>query len=123
MKVLVCGGRNYADRHMLFTVLDTLHTKLHFDVLVCGGAPGADRLAEQWAAQRLVECRVYKANWAKYGKAAGPIRNRLMLSDERPSLVVAFPGGPGTDGMVAMAVDADGVDVINIGDEAVATKR
>jgi hypothetical protein len=51
-----------------------------------------------------------KANWRKYGPAAGPIRNQQML-DWGPDLVVAFAGGTGTAGMVALA-RAAGVPVI-----------
>lgn len=77
-------------------------------VVVHGGATGADAIANAWAfAQRAagrevyVEC--YPAEWAKYGKAAGPIRNQKMLMETSPDLVLAFPGGKGTADMVARA--------------------
>lgn len=37
----------------------------------------------------------YPADWERYGKRAGPIRNRKML-DQGPDLVVAFGGDKGT---------------------------
>jgi hypothetical protein len=44
---------------------------------------------------------------------AGPIRNQRMLVEGKPDLVVAFPGGKGTAGMVTLARNA-GVDVIMV---------
>lgn len=68
-----------------------------------GGATGADALARRWARWRGVWCVPYEADWNRYGKAAGPIRNERMLADFRPDLVVAFPGGRGTAHMVDIA--------------------
>jgi hypothetical protein len=60
-----------------------------------GGARGADALAKDWAMTHpdivRFEC---KADWKRYGPAAGPIRNQRML-DWSPDLVVAFAGGKG----------------------------
>jgi predicted Rossmann-fold nucleotide-binding protein len=103
MKVLVCGGRDYADARRVATVLSKLHVKMPISTLVTGAASGADALAEKWAAAHDVPCARYPANWEKYGRAAGPIRNRLMLEAERPAMVVVFPGGVGTANMVTYA--------------------
>jgi predicted Rossmann-fold nucleotide-binding protein len=109
VKILVCGGRNYQDRSRVFQVLDAKYRQYGslqhadpFDTIIHGCAPGADRLAHEWATEKgLIVCG-FPANWAIYGKAAGPIRNRAML-ELRPALVVAFPGGQGTADMVAKA--------------------
>ncbi len=52
------------------------------------------------------------AEWSKYGRRAGPIRNKQMLDVGKPHLVVAFPGGAGTANMVKQA-KAAGVPIIN----------
>ena len=44
-----------------------------------------------------------KANWDLHGKAAGPIRNRTMLNAHPNAIVVAFPGGRGTDNCISEA--------------------
>lgn len=108
-KVLVCGGRHYADRGAVFAFLDDIANggRIH---IVQGGAEGADGLAREWALSRCVPLTTYPADWRK-GKAAGPIRNTQMLTDENPSLVIAFPGGKGTADMIAKA-KAKGVKVI-----------
>ena len=98
MKVLVCGGRYYADAATLHRALDGL--KAHgVDMVIHGGAKGADWLAGQWAARNGIHQAVVPALWHVHGKAAGMIRNRAMLTLQ-PDMVVAFPGGAGTAGMV-----------------------
>jgi hypothetical protein len=46
--------------------------------IVSGGARGVDRLGERYARKRGLPCKVFPAQWAKYGKSAGPIRNAEM---------------------------------------------
>jgi hypothetical protein len=72
-------------------------------VLIEGGARGADRLAREWAKAHGVTVETYEAEWQRYGRGAGPIRNDTMIRDGDPDLVVAFPGGSGTADMVRRA--------------------
>ena len=60
---------------------------------------------------RGVPFDVYMADWKRLGRKAGPIRNQRMLVEGKPDLVVAFPGGKGTAGMVTLARNAS-VEVI-----------
>jgi hypothetical protein len=103
MRVLVCGGRSFNDAAKVNATLDRLHAEYRFTFLLQGGSRGADYLAKEWAVKRRIKYQVYHANWRRYKKAAGPIRNALMLADGKPDLVVAFPGGEGTAGMVKLA--------------------
>jgi hypothetical protein len=107
MNILVCGGRNYHDKAILFATLDKLDA---VDIVIQGGALGADALASIWAYERGVHCATVPALWSRYGKAAGAFRNRAMLA-LAPELVVAFPGGKGTASMVTLA-KAHGIAVI-----------
>jgi predicted Rossmann-fold nucleotide-binding protein len=102
-RVLVCGGRDYADRAAVYASLDSLHAEHGFTLLIAGGARGADTLAAQWAQDRGIPTQVYMAEWESLGRKAGPIRNLRMLEEGKPDLVVAFPGGKGTANMVAQA--------------------
>jgi hypothetical protein len=113
MRVLVCGGRNYAQRGRLYFCLDRLHAERGFTLVIAGGARGADTLAAEWAAARDVSCKVYMADWVGLGRKAGPIRNERMLNEGKPELVVAFSGGRGTAHMTRIAREA-GVEVIEI---------
>lgn len=102
MKVLVCGGRHYADRQKVYKILDTLQPTC----IVTGMAPGADTLAWDWAKARGIPTEEYPADWKKHGRSAGPIRNAKMLQESKPKLVVAFPGGSGTAHMVRISREA-----------------
>lgn len=113
MIVLVCGGRDYKDIETANFVLDALHKEHKFTLLIQGGAKGADLFARAWARSRGVKFETEDANWEKHGNAAGPIRNELMLTMYSPNLVVAFPGGPGTEDMVRKS-KAHGVDVYRV---------
>ncbi|CAM3514606.1 DUF2493 domain-containing protein [Agrobacterium radiobacter] len=99
MRVLVCGGRNYSNIAQVFYALDMLQPQ----VIIEGGASGADALDRRYAAKRGVSLQTFPAEWEKYGNAAGPIRNRKMLNEGKPDIVVAFPGGRGTADMVRRA--------------------
>src|SRR5690348_16842040 len=112
-RVLVCGGRDYVDRDALYAALDRLHSEHRFTILIAGGARGADTLAAQWAEDRGIPTEVYMADWQGQGRKAGPIRNQRMLDDGHPDLVVAFPGGKGTAGMMALSRKA-GIEVITL---------
>lgn len=103
MKVLVCGGRKFADANLLYRTLDRLHAEHGFTEVIEGGAIGADTLARNWARRRRIKVRTFHAQWFRYRKAAGPIRNAQMLDEGRPELVIAFPGGPGTRNMIEQA--------------------
>jgi hypothetical protein len=111
MRVLVCGGRDYTDRKAIYTFLDYLHAEHSFTVLIAGGARGADTIAAEWAREHGIGTRIFVANWVAFSKAAGPIRNAQMLTEGKPDLVVAFPGGKGTQDMIDRA-SAAGVEVI-----------
>ena len=103
VRVLVCGGRNFKDRAAVFAKLDEVAADLGPLFVIEGGAQGVDRWAREWRADRLHPGKTYPAAWDRDGKAAGPIRNRRMIEEGRPALVVAFPGGKGTANMVEQA--------------------
>ena len=112
-RVLVCGGRNYNDTARVFAVLDKLHGEAGVSVVIEGGARGADACGKEWAFRRRVECQTFEADWENQGSFAGPARNKRMLDEGRPDLVIAFPGGRGTADMVRKARKA-GVEVVEI---------
>lgn len=104
MRVLICGGRNYTDADAVTKHMDAINDELGgIDLVIHGGAEGADRLGGEWAARRSIPVCVFPANWKHQGKAAGPIRNAHMLRYGQPDAVVAFPGGAGTANMIAQA--------------------
>lgn len=102
MRLLVCGGRDFSDRGRVYRALDAVNAAGRgVDVIVHGDARGADALARDWAGERKVAQAVFPADWSSHGRAAGPIRNQVMIDVGRPDAVLAFPGGRGTADMVA----------------------
>jgi predicted polyphosphate/ATP-dependent NAD kinase len=112
-RVLVCGGRDFADWRKLEATLDRLDAEARIAVVVCGDAKGADTLAKRWAAYRERPVEVFHADWDGHGRAAGPMRNRRMLAEGAPDLVLAFTGGKGTADLVRRA-KAAGVPVVEV---------
>lgn len=131
-KILVCGGRWYGrskddedpqdpdvqarvekEIHNFMQVMDDICERFnHTDiVIVQGGAKGADFLGKRYAEWKKFEVEEYKANWGQYGKRAGIIRNQQMLEEADPQLVIAFPGGNGTEHMVKISEES-GIEVI-----------
>lgn len=103
VKAIVCGGRSYADKKMVFAALDYYHRIYRFSMIIHGEATGADTLAKQWAISRGVPQKGVKPKWGLYGNMAGNVRNQKMINDYDPSLVIAFPGRSGTADMVERA--------------------
>ncbi len=115
-KILVCGGRNFNDKELLFKTLDELCDKYGWITepsedgnylprvhIISGKARGADTLAIDWAVINWCPFTEFPADWDRYGKQAGYIRNAQMLKEGNPDYVVAFAGGAGTRMMVELS--------------------
>ena len=115
MKVLVCGGRDFNDYDLLADTLVSLLGQygLKDVIFISGRAHGADRLGERFAKANNCELLVFPADWNKFGKAAGFIRNQQMIDEGKPDLVVALPGGRGTADMVRRA-KKHGIEVAEV---------
>lgn len=116
-KVLVCGGRYYSNSKNIFSILDdikavieqnnnTFNTNTEIKI-INGGARGADNISTDWAKQNNVSLDIYLADWDKYKKAAGHIRNKLMFTSSNPDIIIAFNGGRGTQNMIELAKSND----------------
>lgn len=129
MRILVCGGRDYYKYSRVEDTLDKLLNQVWSEdedqniTIIQGGAAGADFLAKvfvldglSWLVDSEVLLEEYPADWKTYGKAAGAIRNQQMLDEGKPNLVVAFPGGRGTQDMINRAKKAN-IEVIEVEDK------
>lgn len=111
MRVLICGGRDWNDYEFLRRYLDNFFYKrelIHADcTIIEGDARGADRQAGQWVQKHSYNMKLekYPANWS-LGKVAGYLRNKQMLEEGKPDIVIAFPGGRGTSMMIDLAKKA-----------------
>jgi hypothetical protein len=89
--VLVTGDRKWTDRYTIYQVLSRIAADHSEDqlVLVHGDADGADTIAAEVGKELGFAVVPMEADWNRYKKAAGPIRNRKML-DLAPDEVHAF---------------------------------
>lgn len=130
MIVLVTGGREFSGIEALERALTLLRAQVPREkglLVVQGGARGADSIAHGWAVNMaqandppLVRHRTFAADWLKSRDCAGhthsrfgsgPCRNARMVSWVKAALsdhklVLACPGGTGTDDCVDKALAA-----------------
>lgn len=110
MRILVCGDRNWSNKEAIRRELEKFPKGT---TIIHGAARGADTLGGIVAKELGFEIEEYPADWNKYGKMAGSIRNRQML-DANPDLVLAFhhalSQSKGTKDMVQISREA-GVEV------------
>ena len=101
MKVLVFGGRDFHNYALVKKVLDQVRPS-H---IVHGAAGGADSLGGRYAREHNIPCTPYPAFWKRMDprtgrtytdRRAGINRNKRMLADSKPDLLIGFPGGTGT---------------------------
>lgn len=100
-RALVTGGRDWDPKHVdyVFLQLDQIHKSSPLSVLINGKAAGFDSICRSWAISRDIPTIDCPANWKKYGRAAGPIRNQEMFDIYHPTILIVGDGGTGTKHM------------------------
>ena len=86
MKILICGDRNWSNVKL---IEETIKNYPELRTIIEGGAPGADAIAREVARTLHIPYIEVRANWRRFGLAAGPKRNKAML-EMKPDLVIAF---------------------------------
>lgn len=101
MRTIIAGGRNITDIKALYSALDSCGW--FPAVVISGGAKGADYLGERFAKDADIPLEIYPANWNKFGKSAGFIRNAEM-ADRAEALIALWDGiSKGTGNMIDLA--------------------
>ena len=103
MKLAVVGSRNFDDYAWMEQCIFSFVRAEDLEAVVSGGARGADALAERFAASHGVPLVVVPADWKKFGRSAGPVRNSEIVRPADGG--VAFWDGcsPGTRDTLARA--------------------
>lgn len=89
MKYAVIGSRSFDDYNRLSIICDKFIS--NNDTIVSGGAYGADFLAKEYSKINNINYVEYLPDWDLHGKSAGPIRNKIIVSDS--DFVIAFWDG------------------------------
>ena len=100
MKTLIAGSRNIIDYDKFLEIMDICPFKNEITEVVSGGARGVDLMGERWAKDNDILIKKFPANWEKYGKAAGFIRNREMLDYIEVAIIVWDGQSSGTKDMI-----------------------
>jgi hypothetical protein len=94
-KLAIVGSRSFNNselaEQLIHQIIDKHHLKLSDIIIVSGGAKGADKIAEDFATKHSLETIIFKPDWVRYGKSAGMIRNKDIISNA--DIVIAFWDG------------------------------
>lgn len=106
MKVIVAGSRDGVDKDWVFFILtEALSDEIADLEIVSGTARGADQYGEEWAYAVNVDVKQFPADWEKYGKRAGFLRNAEMA--RYADMLIAFwdDESKGTAHMIKVMTD------------------
>lgn len=109
VSVVIGGYRNFEKYEIFKSFVDSCLVELDLKeiTILSGHCKGVDLMGEQYAKEKGLLLEVYPAEWKKYGKAAGPIRNKQMV--EKADIVIAFvcERAKGTKNLIAQAKKLD----------------
>lgn len=109
-KVIIAGGRDFNDYDLLSYKLNRILKNKTDIQIVCGMARGADSLGERYAKENNYLIKEFPANWDKYGKAAGYIRNKEMAEYADACVCFWDSKSKGTKHMIDLATE-QGLDL------------
>jgi len=99
LKVIIAGSRSIKDKVWVLNNIDDLMLHIPYEnyaaiptsEVVCGMAEGPDSFGKEWAERNNIKVSCWPADWNKYGKSAGAIRNKEM-GDYADALVAFWDG-------------------------------
>lgn len=108
MRTIIAGYRGIGDYYLIENAVEQCGWKI--TVVISGGQrrqnwntgkpEGVDYLGELWAVRNGVPCEVYPANWEKFNKSAGAIRNRQMAKVADALIALPTKKSKGTRDMI-----------------------
>lgn len=105
MRIVIGGCRDFNDDALFSQQVSRILASypLSETVFLSGHCSGADELAERYASEHGIQTELYPADWQRYGRAAGPIRNEQMVM--QADCVIAFWDGKsrGTKSLISFA--------------------
>ncbi len=117
LKVIVAGSRSFSNYALVEHVCDNIIIGFFCEnfperdfflstsvIIVSGGCRGVDRIAEKYAEEKYFKFEMFKADWNKYGKQAGPIRNGEMAKYADMAVVFWDGESRGSQNMIVQMV-------------------
>ena len=116
-KLLISGGRDFEDVDFMVDALAAVMAYAYEPIteVITGEAIGADTIGKEWADVMGITHTgfpVSESDWNRHGMKAAYLRNEDMLEYE-PDIVIAFPGGNGTQHMIDISREVPWVEVID----------
>lgn len=105
MKIIVAGSRDFNNYRLLEAKLDFFIPTDRQVQIVSGTAQGADQLGEKYAEKRSLSVQRFPADWGKYGKRAGYIRNDQMARYASHAVIFWDGSSKGTASMIELCKD------------------
>jgi SLOG family YspA-like protein len=101
MKTIIAGSRTITDPMLVWRAID--HSGFEITEVVSGAAKGVDQIGEVWGLVHFVPVKYFEADWDRYGKSAGAIRN-VQMAEYADALIAVWDGkSPGTKNMIETA--------------------
>lgn len=104
-RLIIAGGRDFNDYELVKKEADIYITEINPTeiIIISGGAKGVDALGEKYAKENNLQVEIFKADWSKFGRAAGPKRNAEMAKN--CTHLLSFWNGlsKGTKSMISLA--------------------
>lgn len=103
-KVVIGGCRDYSDYAFFKSHLEEILKDEKDEIIIISGhCSGVDLMGERYAAENGFKVEIFLPEWKKYGRAAGPLRNKQMV--EKANLIIAFWDGKskGTKSLIKYA--------------------
>jgi YspA, cpYpsA-related SLOG family len=101
MRTIIAGSRNITDYNLLKQVI--IESGFNISVVISGNAMGTDFLGEKYAKEFNIPLELYPADWNRYGRSAGPIRNGEMAEKAEALIALNFNNSKGTSNMISQA--------------------
>ena len=103
--VIIAGSRSFNDYDLMKRKMDYYlsNTELHNVEIVSGTANGADKMGERYALESNIKLTKMPADWDKFGKSAGYIRNSAMAEYSTHCVVFWDGVSKGTKHMIDLA--------------------
>ena len=91
-KIAIGGCRNFNNYNVFKEFVNECISSFKGEIIIISGkCRGVDCMAERYAAEKSLGLELFPAEWKKYGRSAGPIRNKVMV--QRADIVIAFWDG------------------------------
>jgi hypothetical protein len=103
MRTIIAGSRSCSDYNELLRAIDKKEWEI--SVVLSGAAQGVDLLGEMWAIKNNKPLETYPAQWRKYGKSAGFLRNETMAQNADALIAIWDGKSKGTKHMIEKAKD------------------